>query len=58
MRGEIFVVVSAGVEVERVRDATGGEDLVEVCGTGFETVIVMIAAVKIDVKAGETDRAG
>lgn len=46
---EIGEVVSAGVEVEFVRYVASGEDFVESGGAGLEAIIVLVAAVKINV---------
>ena len=53
MGGEVGVVVAAGVEMEFVRDVTGGEDFVEGSGAGFKTVVVLITAVEINFQAGK-----
>jgi len=58
MLGEIGGVVAAGVEMEFVRDAAGGEDFVEGGGAGVEAVVVVVATVEIDFQAGEIGRAG
>ena len=53
MLGEVGGVVAARVDVKFVRDAAGGEDFVEGGGAGFETEIVLVAAIEIDLQARE-----
>ena len=56
--GEVGGVVTAGVEVEFVGDAAGGEDFIESGGAGIEAVVVVVAAIEIDFEAGEICGAG
>jgi len=51
--GEVGGVVAAGVDVEFVGDMAGGEDFVERRGAGFEAVVVLVAAVEVNLEAGE-----
>ena len=53
MFGEVGGVMASRVDVEFVRDAAGGEDFVEGGGAGFETKVVLVAAIEIDLEARE-----
>lgn len=58
MFGEVGGVMAAGIEMEFVGDAAGGEDFVEGGGAGVEAVVILVAAVEIDFEAGEVGGAG
>ena len=49
--GEVGGVVAPGVDVEFVRDSASREDLVEGGSAGLKTVIVLIAAIEVNLQA-------
>src|SRR3974390_1835382 len=53
MLSEVLRIVTARIEVILVRDVALTQDFVEGGGAGFETVIVAITAVEVDLQAGE-----
>jgi len=58
MLGEVGGIVAAGIEMEFVGDAARGEDFVEGGGAGVEAVVVVVAAVEINMEAGEVGGTG
>ena len=56
MLAEIDRIVPAWIDVKGVRDMLGGEDFVERTGSRVKTVLVPIAAVKVDLQAGHIGR--
>ena len=58
MFGEVVGVVAARVEVKLMGNVARGEEFIESGGPGVEAVVVVLAAVKIDLQAGETRGAG
>ena len=48
MIGEIGVVMATGVDMELVRDVASGENSGESAGADFESVVVLVAAIKIN----------
>src|SRR5487761_1321057 len=57
VRREIPPIVAAGIEMEFVRDSAGCEHVVEGLRSLFEAVIVLLAAVEINLEAGQMRRA-
>ena len=56
--GEICPIVTAGIEMEFVRDATRLEQLVQRLGASVETIVILRAAIKVNVQSGKIRGAG
>ena len=56
MGGEILVVVAPGVEMEFVRDVASDENFVESRGTDLKAVVVLVAAIKVNVQTRKIRR--
>jgi len=54
MPGEILGIMATGIEMIFVGDVAGGEDFVESGGTGFKSIVIVVATVEVDFQAGET----
>jgi hypothetical protein len=53
VRGEVGGIVAPRIEMKFVWNLAGSEDFVERGGAGVEAVIVLIAAVEINLQAGK-----
>ena len=53
MLGKVLRVVAAGVQVVLVRDVARGEDAVQGGGADVKAVIIAIAAIEVNLEAGE-----
>ena len=53
VRGEVAWVVAAGIDMELMSDFARRENFVQCGGSGLEAVIVLVAAIEVNLQAGE-----